>query len=184
MVKEEEDEEGDSDDEPAVAADTMIVRRNRRDKLMSLLEQYDNCPSRTRNNIDDLVLELLDKAEDDVHDMLCDQNLENYQGLDINRDTVKEVRTILQIFPNTVSKRKEVVWGTNEDGEYVWVAAEEQGEREYPIQCLMYTVGPNGWSCNLKAIPFIATLAQLGKDLDQFQEEEERGGLLIEGENG
>ena len=113
------DIDDDDDDESAastVAADTMIIRANRRDKLLSLLDQYDACPSRTRNNIDDLVAEVLEKAENDAHAMICDQNLENYQGLDINRDTIKEVETIVRFFPNLLLKRKETKRGEDEEG--------------------------------------------------------------------
>ena len=178
------DDEGDSDDESTVAADTMLVRANRRDKLQSLLDQYNACPSRTRNNIDDLVAEALEKAEDDVHEMLCDQNADPdiYRGLDIKRDTIEEVETIVRFFPNTLSKRKETKWGDDEEGVEGWINAED-GEGHYPIQCLLDLYGPNGWSFNFKALPFVATVAQLGKDLDQF-EDEERGGLLIEDEHG
>ena len=178
----EDNEEGNSDDESAasvVAADTMLVRANRRAKLLSLLDQYNACPFRTRNNIDDLVAEALEKAEDDVHEMLCDQNADNYQGLDINRDTVKQVETIVRIFPNLLSKRKETKWD-HEEGE--WIAAED-GEGKYPIQCVLDLYGPNGFSLNLKATPFVATLAQLGNDLNPFGEED-RGGLLIENADG
>ena len=247
VVDIDEDEEGDGDDESAasiVAADTMIVRSNRGTKLMSLLEQYDDCPlrtrnmivrsnrraklmslldqydacpsrtrnniddlvanllsffdqydacpfrtrkndvlvaSRTRNNVDELVEELLDKAEDDVHQMLCDQTAdpEHYRGLDINRDTLKEVKTIVRIFPNVLSKRKETIWDGNEDEDGVvreWINAE--GDGEYPIQCCIMVYGFDYSNAfNLKAGPFIATLAQLGTELNQFRDEE-RGGLL------
>ena len=127
-----------------------------------------------------MVAESLENAEDDAHEMLCDQNADNYRGLDSDRDTIKEVETIVKIFPNLLSKRKETKWDYN--GEPGWIAAEE-GEGEYPIQCLLDLYGPNGYRYNLKALPFVATLAQLGKDLDQFEDEEERGGLLCEDEN-
>ena len=69
----------------------------------------------------------------------------------------------------------------NEYGEDGWIATED-GEGEYPIQCVMFTVGNLGYFCNIKALSFIAAIARLGKELDQF--EDERGGLLIEDENG
>ena len=47
----------------------------------------------------------------------------------------------------------------------------------------MFSETYEGVRCNFKALPFVATLAQLGKKLDQF-EEDERGGLLIEDEDG
>ena len=51
------------------AAAASSARTRQRDKLMSLLEQYEDCPFRTRNNVDELVEDLLEKAEgDDVHD--------------------------------------------------------------------------------------------------------------------
>ena len=176
-----EDEEIDSDDESTVAADTMLVRASRRAKLLSLLDQYNACPFRTRNNIDDLVAEVLEKAEDDAHEMLCDQNVDNYRGLDINRDTIKEVETIVGMFPNLLSKRKETRWGEDEEGVVGWIDAEE-GEGIYPIQCVLELCGPTGYSFNFKAAPFVATLAQAATQLNQF-EEKERGGLLIEDEN-
>ena len=178
-----EDEEGDSNDESAasvIAADTMIVRADRRAKLLSFLDQYNVSPSRNRNNIDDLVAEALEKAEDDAHAMLCDQNLENYRGLDSDRDTTKEVETIVRVFPNLLSKRKETKWDGNVDEDGVargWINADD-GEGEYPIQCLLDLYGPEGVIRNLKALPFLSDLARLGTELNQF-EEEERGGLLI-----
>ena len=132
-----------------------------------------------------MVAEVLEKAEDDAHTMICDQNAgDNYQGLDMNRDTVKEVETILRIFPNLLSKRKEkkrkeTKWD-NEEGE--WIAAED-GKGYYQIQCVQFTIGTDACRCNLKATSFVAVLARVTIELDQFGEEE-RGGLLIEGENG
>jgi len=40
--------------------------------------------------------------------MFCAQKVgdNNYRGLDINRETVQEVTTLLQLFPTVVSKRK------------------------------------------------------------------------------
>ena len=158
------------------------ARSSRRTQLMSLLVLYDACPLRTRNNIDELVAILLENAENDVHALSCAQNADDYRALDINRDTIKEVETIVRFFPNTLSKRKETRWGTNENGEQGLIAAGD-GEGEYPIQCLMYAIGTNGYSFNFKATPFVAIVAQVAKELDQF-EEEERGGLLIEDRYG
>ena len=127
-----------------------------------------------------MVAELLEKAEDDAHEMICDQNVgDNYRGLDSERDTVKEVETIVRFFPNLLSKRKETRW---DHEEWEWIAAEE-GEGKYPIQCLLELWGPNGYSFNFKASPFIVILAQVATALDQFGEEE-RGGLLIEDRYG
>ena len=179
---EENDSDDESDDASVVAADTMIVRSNRRAKLLSLLEQYNACPSRTRNNIDDLVAKALEKAEDDAHEMICDQNVgDDYRGLDINRDTIKEVETIVRIFPNTLSKRKETKWRTNEEGVEGWVATTHE-EGNLPIQCILAVYGPEGIRYNLKAFPFLSDLARLGTELNQF-EEEERGGLFIDNFN-
>jgi len=50
----------------------MIVRARRRTKLMSLLEQYEEYPFCTRNNVDELVEGLLERAGDDVHNIVYD----------------------------------------------------------------------------------------------------------------
>jgi uncharacterized membrane protein YqiK len=68
-----------------------------------LLQRKYELSARTRNKIDQLVEEFLDKTKNDIHDMLCDSNYENYRGLDSSRDTEEEVETAVQFFPGVLS---------------------------------------------------------------------------------
>jgi len=130
-----------------------------------------------------LVDMFLDDLDDDIHGMLCDQNYDNYQGLDRNRDTIAEVETAIRFFPEVLSRRKDVIWASDDMNDSRWIDAPEN-EGDYPIQCLLNRLDNDGKMilCNLKAAPFIVVLARLGMDLNQF-EEEERGGLLREDRN-
>jgi len=125
-------------------------------KLTSLFERKNELPLRTRNKFD-LVLELLTKTKDDIHDMICDTNIgdanANYGGLDSSRDTEAEVETAIRFFPEVISQTY---------GEGI--------RKEYSIQRL----------CFGKAVSFIAVIAPLAIEFHSF-EDHERGGLLIEG---
>jgi hypothetical protein len=153
------------------------VADERRLKLISVLEGKEEFSFRTRHKIDELVEEFLDKTEDDVHDMLCENNdaeSEDYHGLDSNRDTEAEVETTIRFFPNVLTRRKTFVWDDDDDNE-------EDGEYPIQCQCLAYS----GWRCNEKAVYFVPIVARLAIELGLF-EEEDRGGLLcqdFEGDN-
>jgi len=142
-------------------------------RLVSLLDGYE-MPSW----LTELGLTLV---ENDTHDMLCDQNIgANYRGLDSTRDTVKEVKAILRIFPGVLSKRKETVWVEDEVAVgWRWVAAQNVRQGDFPIHCLLRVYGGVGYQCNFKAAPFIIVLAQVAIQFGLF-EENERGGLLYE----
>jgi hypothetical protein len=64
-----------------------------------------------------LIDTFLENLEDDVHQMLCsnDADANNYRGLDNNIDTEKEVEAIIRIFPNVLSKRKEIKYDPDDD---------------------------------------------------------------------
>jgi len=76
--------------------------------------------------------ECIQKLEDDINEMICDQDFDNYQGLDKNRDTEAEIETALRIFSNVVSRRKEIIW--DEEGEEEWLT--QKTEKEH----FLYTV--------------------------------------------
>eukprot|EP00751_Fragilariopsis_kerguelensis_P013342 CAMPEP_0170760910 /NCGR_PEP_ID=MMETSP0733-20121128/1846_1 /TAXON_ID=186038 /ORGANISM="Fragilariopsis kerguelensis, Strain L26-C5" /LENGTH=140 /DNA_ID=CAMNT_0011100771 /DNA_START=35 /DNA_END=457 /DNA_ORIENTATION=- len=116
----------------AVIADETEIEENEQ-KLTSLLKRKKELPLRTRNTLNGLVKELLSRTKDEIHEMLCDQNEENYQGLDSDRDTEAEVETALRFFPEVISLRT------------------ENSGNEYPIQRLCRF---SNYKCNVKAASF------------------------------
>jgi len=139
----------------AVIADETEIEENEQ-KLTSLLKRKKELPLRTRNTLNGLVKELLSRTKDDIHDMLCDQNEENYQGLDSDRDTEAEVETALRFFPEVLPLLKDNL---------------------YPIQRLCRF---SNYKFNVKAASFVSILARVAIESHSFGEHE-RGGLLIEG---
>jgi len=125
-------------------------------KLSSLLERKNELPLRTRNKFNALVAELLTKTKDDIHDMICDNHIndddDDYRGLDSYRDTEAQLETAIRFFPEVITQK----YGEDE---------------EYPIQRLCFS--------NVKSVSFIAVIAQVAIELHSF-EDHERGGLLIE----
>jgi hypothetical protein len=126
---------------------------------------------RTRNKTDELVEIFLQELGDDIHDMFCSIDADNYRGLDSDRDTEEEVETALRFFPNVLTRRIQIHDAdvdADADGEDVYL---------YPIQLLAFTLRYEvGIMCNMKALSFIPLLARLAIELGLF--EEERGGLL------
>jgi hypothetical protein len=102
---------------------------------------------RTRYNIDVLADEFLRKSKDDIHDMLCDNCLENYRGLDSSRDTEKEVETAIRFFPEVLSTTK-VLESNNDDLD---------PKELYPIQYLIYTYNyqDDEEESNMRAVSFV-----------------------------
>ena len=50
----------------------------------------------------------------DVHEMITDQRSGiDYEGLSNERDTIDEVKSILQLLPDLIQRRKETIWVTN-----------------------------------------------------------------------
>ncbi|OEU21478.1 hypothetical protein FRACYDRAFT_235104 [Fragilariopsis cylindrus CCMP1102] len=163
-----------------------IVTTSRHLKINSVLKRKETFPLRTRNKVDVLVQEFLNKLEDDIHDMLCDNGEydDEYRGLDCNRDTEEEVEAIVLLFPDVLTRKNQI-------REYQDVDAYDYDEDEedpfdvrefYPIQSLaVKCVGfYKDFVSNVKAVSFIPLLARLAIKLDLF-EEEERGGLLCQG---
>jgi hypothetical protein len=167
------------------AADNYDARKKRRLQLISVLQRNDEFFLQTRNKIDVLVEEFLDKTRDDIHNMLCDNSdpndEEGYLGLDSDRDTEAEVETAIRFFPEVLSRRKEISWDytsddLDDDGEEKILQAEDC---LYPIQLLGLTIG--SWPrlhCNWKTVSFIPLVARLAKEFRQFTEDD-RGGLAL-----
>jgi hypothetical protein len=114
--------------------------------------------------------------------MLCDNdaNGEHYRGLDSGRDTEEEVETAIRLFPDVLSRRKEIV--CEDDGD-------EFVGNFYPIQLLAFVRYEDGTSLhywpNVKAVSFIPLLARVAIELGLlFDGKEERGGLLWHEEDG
>ncbi|MGK3734451.1 MAG: hypothetical protein ACI8RD_001886 [Bacillariaceae sp.] len=77
--------------------------------MISVLEGCDEYPLRTRNKIDELVDNFIDELGDDIHDMICDNNIttrEHYRGLDSDRGTEAEVENCYSILPLRPFKNK------------------------------------------------------------------------------
>jgi hypothetical protein len=103
-------------------------------------------------------------------------SLEDYDGLDSDRDTEDEVETAIRFFPEILSRRKQEGYWHEEEQEW------EEGF--YPIQYLVCSQCDHGTnSFNLKAVSFVPLVARLSKEFGQFTEEE-RGGLFIDGRYG
>jgi len=88
----------------AAATTTAAAKRRRLLKLISVLEKKDKFSFRTRNKTDELVENFLENLEDDIHEMLCDNDVmgedgRDYGGLDSGRDTEAEVETAIRFFP-------------------------------------------------------------------------------------
>jgi hypothetical protein len=138
-------------------------------QIISVLEHKKELPWQTRNEIDELIEEFLNKVKTNVHDMLC--NNDNYRGLDIDRDTEAEVETAIRLFPEVLTTEKEIV--TDDD--------DAEHSLHYPIQILAFTpTRRGGWRrrrCNPKAVSFIPLLVRLAIEFGLF-DEQYRGGLL------
>jgi hypothetical protein len=163
----------------AIATATAAKKRRTRIELISLLQQHDEFYLRARNKIDDLAEEFLEKMEDDIHNMLCEDNIENnYNGLDDSRDTENEVETAIRFFPAVLSKRKAGRWREADDDEDDDEEENEWIEGEYPIQYLALMRNEFYCKmCNLKAVSFVPLVARIAIELGLF-EKQERGGLL------
>jgi hypothetical protein len=126
------DSDDDSDDDQSLTEEDQAAAAadQRRLRLISVLEQKDGFHLRSRNKIDKLVVEFLDKTRDDIHQMLCEYvDLDDYHGLDSDRDTEKEIETAVRCFPEVLST-------TVED--------DEDDEDMYPIQFLAFTRNEDG----------------------------------------
>jgi hypothetical protein len=157
------DADAGADDDDDADVDVDVDAENRRLlRLISMLQSRDEFHIRNRNKINELVENFLDQAEEDLHTFLCDNKQhENYRGLDCDRDTEDEVEAAIRFFPNVISRR---------GGEF----------HEYPIQLLAYAFKTVRRLTNIKAVSFIPLLVKLAIELGQFDEEEERGGILVE----
>ncbi|OEU08510.1 hypothetical protein FRACYDRAFT_249400 [Fragilariopsis cylindrus CCMP1102] len=136
--------------------------RRQRVELIVVLEKHDEFPLRTRNKINEMVDAFPTRTKNDIHDMFCNVHAYDDTGiddgeidLDSDRDTEAEVETALRVFPEVLSRR---------------------GGRSnmYPIQYI---------ASRYSTMSFILLLARLALEFGLF-EEEERGGLLIEGNYG
>ena len=174
----------------SVLSTTVEERQRRHLIVVESLLRKELFPLRTRIKINALIDEYHTTLKEDVHDMMTDQRLEQYAGLDSNRDTIEEVTAILQLVPDLLQQRKTTTWVDNvhdtddddEEDEVVgeWVDNEGDDEGEYPIQCLVYERDNEGnMYFNSKAVPFIHLFAQLALEYNTL-DDEQRGGLVIE----
>ena len=94
--------------------------------------------------------------------MLCDNDFDDYHGLDSDRDTEEEVETTLRCFPELLSRRN------------------REGVTKWPIHflCYVYDETNENFRCNLKAVSFIPLVARLSIEFGCF-DEVFRGGLLL-----
>jgi hypothetical protein len=154
------------------------ARRRRRLELITVLQQTEEFPSQSENKTDELVETFLETLKDDVHDMICSS------GLDSDRDTEAEVETVLRLFPDVLTRRKEIVTYVYRDNDDDDDDEEEEEVRSvyvyYPIQFLAVEFHADGMCCNAKAAPFIPLVARLAIELGLF-DEQQRGGLLSKG---
>ena len=166
-----DDEEDDVDD--AEDADDFVVldpaERNRIcNKVMSILLHREEFPTPLRDSkIVEFAQQFLDNVGAEIEKFVTDTRTidEGYQGLDSVRDTEAEVTTMLGFYPEVLSQTEET-WNM------------------VPIQCLPMMVDNDGRSiCNTQAVSFVHLFIALAMQFNSF-EEHERGGLLIEDEDG
>ena len=83
------------------------------DKLIPILQRKGEFSLRSRNKINELARAFLENLGNDIHDMLCDDDVEAefLIGLDSDRDTEAEVETALRFFPELLSRRKKATHG-------------------------------------------------------------------------
>ena len=86
--------------------DAAAKRRRRAFKSLSrIMGRSEQFPVKFRNGMEGLIMELLVTLEELAHNLLCDNNGNDYKGLDINRDTEEQVEALYKVFPNALSKR-------------------------------------------------------------------------------
>ena len=156
----------------ADAAEAAEVAEQKHLKMMSVLEQKKKLPVQT----DELIEEFLDTVKSNIHGMICSNDLENYHGLDSDRDTEQEVETAIRLFPKVLTT-KYIIGLHDDDDEYV--------ESFYPVQLLAFSHRgePSIRRCNLKAVSFIPLLIRLAIELEVFGiwfGEELGGGLFVQ----
>ena len=159
-------------------------RRQQRLAVIEALLRKDYLPVQQHTTIDDLVEDFDTKLQEDVHEMITDQDGDNYSGLNSNYNTHDEVETILRIFPDLIKKRKKTKWDFISD---VWVDVDNDDEGDYPIQCLTIRrvmQDDQGLEVfNLMATPFVHLFAQLAIEFHSF-DADERGGLMVKDKDG
>ena len=101
------DNEVDEDQLEAAAADAAAEAAEQRHlQIMSVLQQKKKLPLETRNEIDGLIEEFLVKVKSNIQSVICSNELENYHGLDSDRDTDQEVETAIRLFPKILTTKK------------------------------------------------------------------------------
>ncbi|OEU12597.1 hypothetical protein FRACYDRAFT_243850 [Fragilariopsis cylindrus CCMP1102] len=160
------------------------ARRRRRLELITVLQKTEEFPFQSKNKTDELVETFLENLKDDIHDMICSS------GLDSDRDTETEVETVLRLFPDVLTRRKEIVIYIDHDNDDDDEEEEEEEEIRflvYPIQFLAVTHDEEipwiFWRCNAKAVSFLPLVARLAIEIGVFDEQQSRGGLLFDGED-
>jgi hypothetical protein len=108
--------------------------------------------------------------------MICDNNGDDYCGLDSDLDTEAEVETAIRFFPDVLSCRKGDRWDYNKAQ-----LVDAEGEGEYPIRCISYLAGLSRPFFNLRSVSFIPLYIRLAIEFGVFAKELS-GGLLC-GEN-
>ena len=173
-----DDTRGDQTNDDAILTNS-ARRRQQRLAVVEALLRKDYLPVQQRTTIDELVEEFDTTLQEDVHEMITEQDGDNYQGLDSNREAYDEVETILRIFPDLINKRKETKWDEI-SGE--WIDVDNDDEGDYPIQCLTIMRGMQddiGWEMsNLMATPFVHLFSQLAIEFHSF-DADKRGGLMV-----
>jgi hypothetical protein len=166
QAEEEEEEEEEEWDDPHEQYEL---------KVISTLQRKKQFPTRTRDKINELVDNFLERLEVDIHCMLCSkyddidehEDEDEYYGLDNNHDTEAEVEAAIRLFPHVLS----TVWSVRYIGEYEY--------RKYPIQLLAFSRITPTLGCNWKAVSFLPLVVRLAIEFGKF-EEQERGGLLCQ----
>ena len=186
---EENDDQQQQADEKEKEQQAAAAAKRRCIRLISALERKEKFPVETRREIDEQVDEFLDKIESTIHWILWETknpDSDLYDGLDSTDDyhTEEEIETAVRFYPDVLLRKE----NRNEhDDEYFLNHRPIDVDRtigKHPIQiCAFILREDDTWGCNSKAVPFIPLLVRIAIELGLY-EEQNRGGLLIEDEDG
>ena len=190
---EENDDQQQQADEKEKEQQAAAAAKRRCIRLISALERKEKFPVETRREIDEQVDEFLDKIESTIHWILWDTknpDSDLYDGLDSTDDyhTEEEIETAVRFYPDVLLRKENRNEHDDEhDDEYFLNHRPIDVDRtigKHPIQiCAFILREDDTWGCNSKAVPFIPLLVRIAIELGLY-EEQNRGGLLIEDEDG
>ena len=148
-VADEDHNEDEDEDDDAICTEAMTLLQNRL-----------NFPSRLRDRtMVRFAQQFITNVKRDIHAMLTDTRIEEYDGLDSERDTEEEVATAIRSCPEVLTQRDELNW-------------------LYPFRCVTFVQDDGNAKImgNVKAVSFIPLFIQLAMECNSFPNRERGGG--------